>query len=184
MLNSNSQLCAQRKHKSHLHWQDLYYSICSKILNKSSPHCSKCLLMLFWDEPWIDTKVECNLPPALAKGTGLLWHREWLEKQHPTGCFSNIHYFPARSGQATHTNKHQVEIEVSCWQRVSENVATEICAFRHFSLGTQVGVGREASSRHRLGQQGGLTSHRSGHPLVHSEHETPGSQCSVTEQLN
>lgn len=51
---------------------------------------------------WTDTKVECSLPPALAQWTvlpGLLWHRGWPEKQHPTGCFSNIHYFLAKRGQ-------------------------------------------------------------------------------------
>lgn len=139
--------------------------------------------------------MNLGLPPRLNAISHLLWNREHSsqgccdteggrKKQHPTGCFSNIHYFPAKKGQPLTPINLRRKVQPPAGRGyLKKHCNRNPCA--------QVLLSRNPSwARERSQQQTQMGSAWGAHwpqvwaPLAHSEHETPGSQGSIAEQLN
>ena len=142
--------------------------------------------LLRW--PWVGIRVESNLSPAPAQGTGtfpgLLWRRGRPEKQRPTSCFYNIPNFLAKRGQPLVPRNLRQKFKAFCWQGVPKNTATGVSALRAVPAENRAGVGRTASGKPRADQHGGLQRTQVWAPLLYSERQAPGSQCSITAGPN
>lgn len=150
------------KHKSRLRCQDLYYSICSKILPQQElpkPY-SKCFLMLFRDD--------LGLAPRSSPISHPLQHRELARSRRccdaggsrKNGILQVLLTTPPISWlKGVSPSYHETSgknLKPPAGGGYPKTWQEELLPFRDFSTETPAGVGRKASGEPRADQRGGL----------------------------